>query len=72
MLQPPPRDFAAVYPRFCVVAIPVKDEAERLPACLEALAAQREARGLASPRMRSASCSSPTIARTAAPLSRED
>jgi GT2 family glycosyltransferase len=45
MLQPPPRDFAAVYPRFCVVAIPVKDEAERLPACLEALAAQREARG---------------------------
>jgi hypothetical protein len=28
--------------RCCVVAIPVKDEAERLPACLGALAAQRD------------------------------
>ena len=27
--------------RRCVVAVPVRDEAERLPACLNALAAQR-------------------------------
>ena len=32
-------------PPDCVVAIPVKDEAERLPACLAALAAQRDASG---------------------------
>jgi GT2 family glycosyltransferase len=38
------RSEAAVRPR-CVVAIPVKDEAERLPACLRALAEQRDATG---------------------------
>ena len=31
--------------RRCVVAVPVKDEAERLPACLNALAAQRDQDG---------------------------
>ena len=36
------RSEAADRPR-CVVAIPVKDEAERLPACLRALAKQRDA-----------------------------
>ena len=31
--------------RRCVVAVPVRDEAERLPACLDALAAQRDRDG---------------------------
>lgn len=35
--------------RRCVVAIPVRDEAQRLPACLSALAAQRDRRGRSLP-----------------------
>jgi len=37
-----PRDDGVEYNRHCAVAIPVKDEAVRLPRCLRALASQRD------------------------------
>ncbi len=42
---PPAESAPTSLPYRCVVAIPVKDEAERLPACLAALADQRDGLG---------------------------